>query len=122
VRKGPLQDVVAVRHLGGHRLWLRFEDGVEGELDLRDVVGEFTGVLEPLADPKFVGKVFIQPDFKTITWPGELDLDKVVLYCAVKGVPVPECGAPESKATRRSSGRARGAATRSGKRRRQGAA
>ena len=28
-----LKDIIAVEHLGGHRLRLRFEDGVEGELD-----------------------------------------------------------------------------------------
>lgn len=84
-----LKDIVAVRHLGGHRLWLRFDDGVEGDVDLRKVIGEFRGVLAPLLNPSFVAQVHVHPEFGTITWPGELDLDPVVLYCAVRGIPVP---------------------------------
>ncbi len=118
-----LKDVVAVRHLGGHRIWLRFEDGVEGEIDLLKHLGEFRGVLRPLEDPAFVAKVFIQPDFKTITWPGELDLDPVVLYCAVKGIPVPtyEDSPPRRKpktSAKRAQGR-RSTARRTGVRRRK---
>jgi hypothetical protein len=34
--------------LGGHRVWLRFDDGLEGEIDL---AGELRGeVFEPLRD------------------------------------------------------------------------
>jgi len=97
---GVLQDIVAVRHLGGHRLWLRFEDGVEGEVDLRDVIEEFPGVLAALLDPAFVARVRVHPEFGTITWPGELDLDPVVLYCAVRGVPVPTYEKPVARRRR----------------------
>ena len=38
-----LKDVVAVRALGGYRVWLRFEDGLEGELDLGETI-TFRGV------------------------------------------------------------------------------
>jgi hypothetical protein len=92
-----LKDIVAVRHLGGRRLWLRFEDGIEGEIDLDRVIGEFRGVLAALLDPVFVAKVRVHPEFGTITWPGELDLDPVVLYCAVRGIPVPTDEAPARK-------------------------
>jgi len=85
---GFLPHIVSARHVAGHLVHLRFEDGVEGDVDLRDVIGSFSGVLAPLADPKFVAKVFVN-ERRTITWPGELDLDPIVLHCAVQGVPVP---------------------------------
>lgn len=44
-----LVNVVSVRPTGGHRLWLRFDDGVEGEFDLARVV-RFEGVLAPLRE------------------------------------------------------------------------
>ena len=88
MRLAPIQHIESVRHVRGHVIRLRFEDGVEGDVDLRDVIGEFTGALAPLADPDFVARVFVNEQ-RTITWPGELDLDPVVLYCAVRGVPVP---------------------------------
>jgi hypothetical protein len=42
-----LKDIVEVRPVGGHRLFVRFEDGVAGELDF---VGRlrFEGVFAPL--------------------------------------------------------------------------
>ena len=120
---GILQHIVSARLVGGHVVRLRFEDGVEGDVDLREFLGEFTGALAPLADPAFVAKVAIN-ERRTITWPGELDLDPVVLYCAVRGIPVPTY---EDEPKRRSqaagarAGRGRAASTKSRGRRKAGA-
>ncbi len=114
---GLLQHIESARHVGGHVVRIRFEDGVEGDLDIREVVREFSGVLAPLADPTFVAKVTVN-ERGTITWPGELDLDPVVLYCAVKGIPVPTYGEPKPRRTpKRRAARERRAASAKGKRR-----
>ena len=43
-----MQDVIEARYLEGYKIWLRFEDGAEGEIDL---TGELNGeVFEPLRD------------------------------------------------------------------------
>ena len=42
-----LKDIVYVEALEGHRLRLRFEDGVEGVLDVSELV-TFRGVFAPL--------------------------------------------------------------------------
>lgn len=84
-----LKDIIYVKHLGDHRLQLRFEDGVEGEVDLKQLV-RFRGVLEPLSDPAYVAQVAVMKDLGTIGWPNGADLDPVVLYCAVKGEPLPD--------------------------------
>ena len=86
---GLLHDIVFARALGGHRLHLRFDDGVEGEVDLRRVIPEFKGLLAPLADPAYVAQVSVNPEVGTVTWPNGVDLDEVVLYCAVRGIAVP---------------------------------
>lgn len=115
---GLLHDVVSARAVGGLRLHLRFDDGVEGEVDLRSVIREFKGNLARLADPEYVAQVRVSPELGTVTWPNGVDLDEVVLYCAVRGVPVPSY--EERPADRRP--RARGSrppsAARDGKRRR----
>ena len=41
--------VTEARHAGGYRLWLRFNDGVAGEVDLESRL--FGEVFEPLRDP-----------------------------------------------------------------------
>jgi hypothetical protein len=44
-----LKDIVEARPAGEHKLYLRFEDGVEGEIDLSKHI-EFNGVFAPLRD------------------------------------------------------------------------
>jgi hypothetical protein len=79
-----LVDIVEARALGGHRLHLRFEDGVEGEVDLSKLV-EFKGVFAPLRDPREFGKVEVNPELGTVCWPTGADLDPDVLYSVVTG-------------------------------------
>ncbi len=80
-----MQDMVAIRYLGGHRLWLRFDDGVEGELDFRKIL-RFRGELgEPLKEPAYFAKAFIHPEAGVITWPNGSDVDNLLLYSKVTG-------------------------------------
>lgn len=73
-----MKDVVEVRHIRDHTLWLRFEDGVCGEIDLRD---ELHGpVFEPLHDPSFFSRVQVSPDTGTIVWPNGADFAPEFLY------------------------------------------
>lgn len=92
-----IHDVVAVRRLGGHRLHLRFDDGVEGELDVARLV-EFSGVFEPLRDATYFAQVRVVPELGTIGWPNGADLDPLVLYYAVQGKPVPDLEGPRKRA------------------------
>ena len=79
-----LRDIDTVTHLGGHRLRLRFDDGVAGDVDLTQFL-TFDGVLAPLADPAFVAQVTVDPEVRTLRWPGGIDLDTLVLYARVTG-------------------------------------
>ncbi|HYU60734.1 MAG TPA: DUF2442 domain-containing protein [Solirubrobacterales bacterium] len=73
-----IPDVVEVEYLGGFRLRLEFDDGLVRELDFEGLLpGD---VFEPLHDPEFFARAFVDPELKTLTWPGELDLDPVVLH------------------------------------------
>ena len=87
-----LQFVTEVRHAGGHRLWLRFEDGVEGVVDLGQDLS-FQGVFEPLRDERYFAQVKVDPDCGTIVWPNGVDLDPDVLHSQVSGRPLPGIGA-----------------------------
>lgn len=71
-----LARVVAARHLGGHRVWLRFEDGLEGELELRDALRG--PIFEPLTDAAFFGS-FVH-DGLSLTWPNGASLAPEFLY------------------------------------------
>jgi hypothetical protein len=84
-----LKDIVEVRTLGGHRLYLRFEDGVAGEIDVADLIS-FDGIFAPLRDEQRFGEVQVDRELGTIRWPGGADLDPDVLYARVKGEPAPD--------------------------------
>lgn len=82
-----IPSVVAVEQVGAHRLRLRFDDGAEGELDLKETIA-FEGVFEPLKDPEFFAKVRVDEDLGTIVWPNGADLDPWVLHSKVTGIPI----------------------------------
>jgi hypothetical protein len=82
-----LARVTAVRYVRAHIVWLKFSDGLEGEVDLADGLnGE---MLEPLRDPALFAQVRV--DAETIVWPNGADWAPETLYerlCAVKGIDV----------------------------------
>ncbi len=94
-----LKDVVAVQYLDGYRLHVRFEDGVEGNVDLGPVLA-FTGVFEPLRDPAEFARARVEPDLGTVCWPGGADIDPVVLYELVSSSAAPDLGSHRKTAAR----------------------
>jgi Protein of unknown function (DUF2442) len=84
-----LKDVVLVKAMGDYRLRLRFEDGVEGDVDLSTVI-PFEGVFAPLRDPRVFAAVQVNPELGTVCWPNGADLDPDVLYALVRGEPLPD--------------------------------
>ena len=77
-----LNDIVKVEPRGGYRLWLQFQDGVEGEVDLGPRLA-FQGVFAPLRDPAYFSRVRVNPELGTICWPNDADWDPLVLYSLV---------------------------------------
>lgn len=55
----------------GHRLYVEFEDGACGVVDLADRL--FGPMFEPLADPELFGRVTID-EFGAVSWPNGADL------------------------------------------------
>ena len=73
-------DVVEVKPLEGHSLFVRFEDGTSGEV--RFTPQHLTGVFEPLKDPAYFRQVFIEDG--VVTWPGHVDLAPDAMHSAIK--------------------------------------
>lgn len=82
-----MERVVAVKPLPNYRVWLRFTDGAEGEVDLSKLVGR--GVFASWNNPAEFAKVSVDPATQTICWPGGIDLDPDVLYHSITGKPLP---------------------------------
>ena len=59
-------------------VWLRFNDGAEGEVDLS---AELEGpVFEPLQDPETFAQFRLDPDVHTLVWPNGADLAPEFLH------------------------------------------
>ncbi len=83
-----LSDVVEVRYLDGYRVFLRFDDGRSGEVDLAPLL-HFNGVFAPLHDQAYFAKVRVDPESGTIVWPNGADLCPDVLRHHLTGDPIP---------------------------------
>ena len=72
--------ITAVKPTAGYRLLVTFDDGAVKEIDLDEMLADARGVFRPLRDPKVFAQVRVNPESRTIEWPGEVDLDPKVLY------------------------------------------
>ena len=66
-----MHKVIEARPGEGYRLWVRFEDGVEGWVDLSGRL--FGPVFEPLRDKAAFARVQVD-EFGAIVWPNGADL------------------------------------------------
>ena len=74
--------VIEVRHVSGHTIWLRFADGVQGEIDLSS---ELWGpVFEPLKDIEVFKEVRVNHELRTIVWPNGADFAPEFLYSQIR--------------------------------------
>lgn len=84
-----LKDIVAVQPLEAYQLHICFEDGVEGVVDLNQLV-QFSGIFAPLQDPVYFAQVQVHPELGTIVWDNGADFDPDVLYAIVSGQAIPD--------------------------------
>lgn len=82
-----LKDITEVHPLGNFHLYLRFEDGVEGVVDIAELI-RFTGVFAPRKDPGYFTRVCVYPDLGIVCWPNEADIDPDVLDARITGEPL----------------------------------
>ena len=78
-----LVDVIDAHVIHGHRVFIRFEDGMEGEVDLKAHLN-LEGVFSSLEDPSNFAKLSVDPDLGTICWPTGADVAPETLYAWVK--------------------------------------
>jgi hypothetical protein len=70
--------VKEANYLHDYVIWLRFNDGAEGEIDLKnELEGE---VFEPLKDKQMFQRFRVDPELETIVWENGADLAPEFLY------------------------------------------
>jgi hypothetical protein len=83
-----LKDIISVKPLEAYQLHLKFEDNIEGVVDISQLI-EFTGIFAPLKDLSYFVQVKVNPEWGTIYWENGADLDPDVLYSAIANQPIP---------------------------------
>jgi hypothetical protein len=77
MRSTPL--LIEARPLDGYTVHVRFEDGVDADVDL-SYLAERGGVFEPLKDLEFFRQLRADPEAGTIVWPNDADIAPETLY------------------------------------------
>ena len=74
--------VTAVDTEPPHILLVTFEDGTRRRVDMTPVIFGYPdgSVFEPLKDPEFFALAYVDEDFGTVCWPGNVDIAPEYLY------------------------------------------
>ena len=74
--------LIEARHVANYTLWLRFSDGIEGEINLqRELYGP---VFEPLKDLESFKAFVVHPELHTLVWPNGADFSPEFLHDNVR--------------------------------------
>lgn len=81
-----LPKVKSVSAVRNYVLHVVFMDNTKGDYDVSHLAGK--GVFKSWDTDDNFNKVFINPDSGTISWPGELDIDTINVYCAINNLEI----------------------------------
>ncbi|HEX5026022.1 MAG TPA: DUF2442 domain-containing protein [Agriterribacter sp.] len=76
--------VISVEALGDYSLSVVFDNGIRGFVDMSYLAGK--GVFRAWDTANTFNQVFINPENNAISWPGEIDIDTINIYCRIKGI------------------------------------
>lgn len=63
--------IKSAKHVSDFTLWVSFDDGTSGSVDLKDVLNG--SVFLPLRDIGVFSKVSVDPELETVVWPNGAD-------------------------------------------------
>jgi hypothetical protein len=74
--------ITDARYIDNYTVWLKFSDGVEGDVDLRE---ELWGpMFEPLKDINIFREFSVHPELHTITWENGADFSPEFLHSILR--------------------------------------
>ena len=74
----PILHIVEARVIGGHSLYLAFDDGVSKEVDVLPLL--FGPVFEPLRDPEYFSRMTLDRRCGTVVWQNGADFAPETLH------------------------------------------
>ena len=77
-RMSMMHTITECRAERNYTLWLRFDDGLEGSVNLGDLV--LTESYQAISDEETFSRVELDPVSNAVTWSGGIKLDPEMLY------------------------------------------
>jgi len=77
-----IPSVLTAQHVNQFIIRLRFSDGTEGDVDLREEL--YGPVFEPLNDPAYFRQFSVHPELHTLMWPNGADFSPEFLYSKIQ--------------------------------------
>ncbi len=75
--------ITEARYVKDFVVWIRFSDGVEGQVDLSPELGG--EIFKPLRKVEYFKQFKLNADLATLTWPNGADFAPEFLYDLVRG-------------------------------------
>lgn len=88
-------EITTVKALNKYSIEIHFSDGLSGVYDVSHLAGK--GVFKSWDVENNFFKVQIDANSGAITWPGELDIDNIAVYCAIKNIGIQDYLKPAMK-------------------------
>jgi hypothetical protein len=85
---GAMKIITQCKVLDRFRVWLRFDDGIEGEVDFSPLAGR--GVFATWNDEAVFRRAVIADQGRALEWPGEIDFCADALWLQLTGRSVEE--------------------------------
>ena len=73
-----LESIIKAKHIKDYKVWIAFDDGQEGDIDLTKTLKNRNGVFKPLQDINYFKNFKIEND--TLSWENGADLAPEFLY------------------------------------------
>ena len=71
-------ELVDAKYVRDFIVWVRFDDGIEGEIDLKPEL--YGPVFEPLLDPSQFRNFDLHPELRTLVWKNGADFSPEFLH------------------------------------------
>lgn len=77
-----MMKLIEARYVRDNVVWLRFDDGAMGEVDLSDRL--YGPVFQPLKDPEYFQTFEVDQELHTLVWPNGADFAPEFLHESVR--------------------------------------
>ena len=76
--------IKSIQAVEKYKLKIVFQDGISGPYDVSNLARK--GVFKIWDSGNSFFEVFVNPESGAISWPGDIDIDTINVYCSIKGI------------------------------------